>query len=220
MNSLKLLFRKSTIKVFDDKLKLLNLKDEFDGGDILSYELIICILIYIFFLSTSHHGFLISTVTSIIFLVLTNTLLFNIPIKKRKITLEKEYLSFLKYIMFILPTNSLLNTFESYNKTHNTEISKLISKVTKNVNLGSNIKDEIIKLKDEIPSRAIYISLLKIIDSYQLKKDTIKEIEKDKETFETIINNNKETKLITKLLTYLLLTVVLFIIIIFIYNTL
>jgi len=157
----KRIYRKKTIKKYEDKFKLLG-KSKITYIDFLNVRLFGSLAIFILLLLFNDKGFIYAPIYSLVFYIIMNYLLEN-KIKARCDKLNYEAIFYFQVLVLTLESGkNLQGGLELTCKTIDSEISDEFKKTLNEMKLGKTLNESLISMKSRIPSEEINTVLLNI----------------------------------------------------------
>ncbi len=158
------LYRNKTLNRIDIKTKFLGSNKHLNIFTFLNIRLVITLLLFIFFLTEFKYGYFLAPLISILFYILIEFFVYDIPIRIRKKELEKDALIFFEFLALTLKTgHNLRESLTIATQNMNNELSFEIEKVLLEVNLGKSLKEALENLKKRIPSDSINNIIMNLI---------------------------------------------------------
>lgn len=158
----KKIYRKKTIKKYENKFKLLGNDIKIKYIDFLNIRLFGAMIIFILLLLFNDKGFIYAPITSLIFFISMDYILEN-RINRRSDKLNYEAIFFFQVLVLTLESGkNLQGGLELTCKTINSEISNEFKKTLNEIKLGKTLNESLISMKSRIPSEEINTVLLNI----------------------------------------------------------
>lgn len=160
------IYTEKTIKKVEKKIKLLGINCKYNAIDLLNSRLLIGIVIFVILLIFNKNGYILAPITVILFHYLSEYLVLDYPIKKRRKNLEEEAIFFFEVLSLTLEsgrnlTKGLLLT----SKNIDSELSEEFKKSLEEMNLGKSFSECLNSMKERIPSDTINNAILNIVQS-------------------------------------------------------
>ena len=157
----KRIYRKKTIKKYEDKFKLLG-KSKITYIDFLNVRLFGSLAIFILLLLFNDKGFIYAPISSLVFHISMDYILEN-KIKARCDKLNYEAIFYFQVLVLTLESGkNLQGGLELTCKTIDSEISDEFKKTLNEMKLGKTLNESLISMKSRIPSEEINTVLLNI----------------------------------------------------------
>jgi len=158
----KKVYRKKTIKKYENKFKLLSSNIKIKYIDFLNIRLFGTLLIFILLLLFHNKGFIYAPIFSLIFYFGLDYLLES-KIKNRCDKLNYEAIFFFQVLVLTLESGkNLQGGLELTCKSIDSEISNEFKKTLNEIKLGKTLNESLISMKSRIPSEEINTVLLNI----------------------------------------------------------
>lgn len=160
------IYRLSTIKKIENKIKLLGIYNNYKTTTFLNTRLILTIIIFIISLLIFKNGYILAPILAFIFYISMEIIVLDIPIKKRAKKLEEEALFFFEILLISIESGrSLKHAIELTSANINSELSEEFKKTIAEESLGKSLKESLRDMKYRIPSDTINNAILNIIES-------------------------------------------------------
>ena len=155
-----------TIKKVEKKIKLLGINCKYNVIDLLNLRLLIGIAIFVLLLIFNKNGYILAPITVILFHYLSEYIVLDYPIKKRRKKLEEEAIFFFEVLSLTMEsgrnlTKGLLLT----SKNIDSELSQEFKKSLEEMSLGKSFSECLNSMKERIPSDTINNAILNIVQS-------------------------------------------------------
>ena len=160
------IYTEKTIKKVEKKIKLLGINCKYNVIDLLNLRLLIGIAIFVLLLIFNKNGYILAPITVILFHYLSEYIVLDYPIKKRRKKLEKEAIFFFEVLSLTMEsgrnlTKGLLLT----SKNIDSELSQEFKKSLEEMSLGKSFSECLNSMKERIPSDTINNAILNIVQS-------------------------------------------------------
>lgn len=160
------IYTEKTIKKVEKKIKLLGINCKYNVIDLLNLRLLIGIAIFVLLLIFNKNGYILAPITVILFHYLSEYIVLDYPIKKRRKKLEEEAIFFFEVLSLTMEsgrnlTKGLLLT----SKNIDSELSQEFKKSLEEMSLGKSFSECLNSMKERIPSDTINNAVLNIVQS-------------------------------------------------------
>ena len=160
------IYTEKTIKKVEKKIKLLGINCKYNVIDLLNLRLLIGIAIFVLLLIFNKNGYILAPITVILFHYLSEYIVLDYPIKKRRKKLEEEAIFFFEVLSLTMEsgrnlTKGLLIT----SKNIDSELSQEFKKSLEEMSLGKSFSECLNSMKERIPSDTINNAILNIVQS-------------------------------------------------------
>lgn len=160
------IYTEKTIKKVEKKIKLLGINCKYNVIDLLNLRLLIGIAIFVLLLIFNKNGYILAPITVILFHYLSEYIVLDYPIKKRRKKLEEEAIFFFEVLSLTMEsgrnlTKGLLLT----SKNIDSELSQEFKKSLEEMSLGKSFSECFNSMKERIPSDTINNAILNIVQS-------------------------------------------------------
>ena len=160
------IYTEKTIKKVEKKIKLLGINCKYNVIDLLNLRLLIGIAIFVLLLIFNKNGYILAPITVILFHYLSEYIVLDYPIKKRRKKLEEEAIFFFEVLSLTREsgrnlTKGLLLT----SKNIDSELSQEFKKSLEEMSLGKSFSECLNSMKERIPSDTINNAILNIVQS-------------------------------------------------------
>ncbi|HIQ94891.1 TPA: type II secretion system F family protein [Candidatus Ventrenecus stercoripullorum] len=160
------IYTEKTIKKVEKKIKLLGINCKYNVIDLLNLRLLIGIAIFVLLLIFNKNGYILAPITVILFHYLSEYIVLDYPIKKRRKKLEEEAIFFFEVLSLTMEsgrnlTKGLLLT----SKNIDSELSQEFKKSLEEMSLGKSFSECLNSMKERIPSDTINNAILNIVQS-------------------------------------------------------
>lgn len=160
------IYTEKTIKKVEKKIKLLGINCKYNVIDLLNLRLLIGIAIFVLLLIFNKNGYILAPITVILFHYLSEYIVLDYPIKKRRKKLEEEAIFFFEVLSLTMEsgrnlTKGLLLT----SKNIDSELSQESKKSLEEMSLGKSFSECLTSMKERIPSDTINNAILNIVQS-------------------------------------------------------
>lgn len=165
-NLIKRIYRESTIKKVDAKIKLLGVYCKYNVIDLLNVRLLISIALFFILIVASSYGYILAPLITLAFYILSEYIVLDIPIKKRAKKLEEEALYFFEVLALTIEGGrNLKSALDTTANAIDNEISAEFKKTLSEVYLGKSLTEALDDMKKRIPSETINNTILNITQS-------------------------------------------------------
>lgn len=160
------IYTEKIIKKVEKKIKLLGINCKYNVIDLLNLRLLIGIAIFVLLLIFNKNGYILAPITVILFHYLSEYIVLDYPIKKRRKKLEEEAIFFFEVLSLTMEsgrnlTKGLLLT----SKNIDSELSQEFKKSLEEMSLGKSFSECLNSMKERIPSDTINNAILNIVQS-------------------------------------------------------
>ena len=160
------IYTEKTIKKVEKKIKLLGINCKYNVIELLNLRLLIGIAIFVLLLIFNKNGYILAPITVILFHYLSEYIVLDYPIKKRRKKLEEEAIFFFEVLSLTMEsgrnlTKGLLLT----SKNIDSELSQEFKKSLEEMSLGKSFSECLNSMKERIPSDTINNAILNIVQS-------------------------------------------------------
>lgn len=162
----KRIHQKRVLDKYEKKMVFLGLSNIDIVYQFLNIRLLVSIFLFIFILLFYNWGLILAPIITGLFYYGFSYLVFDAPIRKRKMKLEREAIYFFEVLTLSLESGkNLLQAIEVTSKNVEGELSKEFEKTFKEVKYGKSFHESFHKLRKRIPSDTIDNILLNIIEA-------------------------------------------------------
>ena len=155
-----------TIERIDKKIKLLGPKYKYNVITFLNFRSIMTILVFIICTIWVHNGYLYGPIVATIFYIMSETILLDMPIKKRTRKLEKEAIFFFEVLSLALESGrNLTSALTMTTKNINSELSMEFSSSLDELKRGRSFAEALSHLKERIPSDHINNIIFNLVEA-------------------------------------------------------
>ena len=157
---------KRTMERMEAKIKLLGSQSVYRPLVILNVRIFIALILFIIILLVSNIGYILAPLVALLFYYLSEKLLLDYPIQKRRKKLEKEALFFFEVLLLTLEGGRNLRHALVLTTTNvDSELSSEFKKTLAEVKLGKSLNEALNDMKKRIPSEAINNTILNMIEA-------------------------------------------------------
>ena len=157
---------KRTMERMEAKIKLLGSQSVYRPLVILNVRIFIALILFIIILLVSNIGYILAPLVALLFYYLSEKLLLDYPIQKRRKKLEKEALFFFEVLLLTLEGGRNLRHALVLTTTNvDSELSLEFKKTLAEVKLGKSLNEALNDMKKRIPSEAINNTILNMIEA-------------------------------------------------------
>ena len=157
---------KRTMERMEAKIKLLGSQSVYRPLVILNVRVFIALILFIIILLVSNIGYILAPLVALLFYYLSEKLLLDYPIQKRRKKLEKEALFFFEVLLLTLEGGRNLRHALVLTTTNvDSELSLEFKKTLAEVKLGKSLNEALNDMKKRIPSEAINNTILNMIEA-------------------------------------------------------
>lgn len=155
-----------TIDKIEKKIKLLGINCRYDATDLLNLRLLCGIAIFTLLIVFNKNGYILAPVTLVLFHVLSEYFVLDLPIKKRSKKLEEEAIFFFEVLSLTMESGrNLVNALTLTSKNIDSELSSEFKKSLSEMKVGKSFPESLMGMKERIPSDTINNAVLNIIQS-------------------------------------------------------
>ena len=163
---IKKIFSKKSIKKIENKIGYLGIDNKIDINNYLNIKLLLLVIIFVFTLIYFEFGYILAVVFTFAFYYLYDYVLLDLKIKKRIDILEHDAIFFFEVLAITLQShNNLKLCLEITSDAIDSELSKEVKDVLKNMKIGKSLDEVLNDLKDRIPSKSVGNVILNIIEA-------------------------------------------------------
>lgn len=159
------MYLKKTIERIERKIGLLG-ETNLKSFPFLNTRFVLSLFLFFFVLILFKYGYILAPVLTILFYILTEKVLLDIPIKKRGKKLEDEAIFFFEILILTLESNkNLKGSLELTTHNIDSELSKEFKKTLTETKMGKSFTESLISMKERIPSDSINSIILNLTES-------------------------------------------------------
>ena len=183
------------MKKLNKKIKYLGIN--YDPNIYIFTRICLTLIIFSYLVLTIKIGYIIAPLVSIIFYLLYEYIMLDIPIYIRKLRLEKDALHYIPALLLNLKNGkSIRVSIKNSSKSINNELSNEFKKVIDNTKVGLSIEESLNELEKSIPSVYIQNIIIDLKDNMKYGTQVLDTIELQLSSLEehyynSIINKNK-----------------------------
>ena len=175
-NIFKKIYRKKTIKKFEDKCKLLGNNSKIKPISFLNIRFFGTLIIFILLLLFHNKGYVYAPICSVIFYIGCEYYL-DYTIKLRSDKLNYEAIFFFQVLVLTLESGkNLQGGIELTVKSIDSEISNEFKRTLNEIKLGKTLNESLISMKERIPSEEINTVLLNIREATHFGNNIIESL--------------------------------------------
>ncbi len=160
------IYRKKNIIRIQNKMRLLGTNLKYDEATFLNTRMILTIILFLLLLLFSNHGYILAPIFAIVFYLICEYIVLDIPIKKRGIALEEEAIFFFEVLLLTLDSSkNLKSALELTTQNIKSELSSEFQKMLEEIKLGKSFTESLEAMKARIPSDTIKNIILNLTES-------------------------------------------------------
>ena len=161
-----MIYRDKTIKKLEKKAKLLGINTKYNLYTFMNIRILSSILLFFVILYLIDFGYILAPIIVYFYYCLLPNLYFTPKIKKRSKQLDYEAMYFFEILALSLESgNNLISALKTTSESIDSELSREIKEVIREVNLGSSLDEALDDLKTRIPSDTVNNIILNIQES-------------------------------------------------------
>lgn len=163
---IKKIYSKKYIDKIVNKVKLLGISNNTDPYVLLICRLISSVIIFCLCLYSTHYGYIIAPVVTVIYYNVFNDVFLNSKIRKRNIELEKEAMHFFEVLTLSLETGrNLAEAIDVTTSNVNGVLSDEFKESIREVSFGKSLSEALNDMQERIPSDTINNVILSLTQS-------------------------------------------------------
>lgn len=160
------IYPEKTITRIEQKIKKLGITCNYKVINLLNTRLFISLIIFILSLLFLKNGYILAPLLTVIFYLVSEYLVLDLPVQKRGKKLEKEAIFFFEVLALTLESGRNLNAaLQITSKNIDSELSKEFQKSLQEIHLGKSFTECMNDMKARIPSETINNAILNITQS-------------------------------------------------------
>lgn len=160
------IYRQKTIDKIDTKIKKLSLNTSLTTLKFLNIRLFLAIVIFVILLFVSDIGYILAPVVTVLFYLVIEYFLLDLPIKRRGKELENEAIFFFEILALTLESGrNLRHALELTVNNIDSQISREFGKALEEVRLGKSLNEALASLSERIPSESINNAILNMVQA-------------------------------------------------------
>jgi tight adherence protein C len=160
------IYSKKMINHISNKIKLLGPNFKYDAIDILNFQFISAIILFIFIMYFSHNGYITAPLITIIYLFLFEKIFLDYKIKLREKKLESEAIFFFEILNLTLESGrNLKNALEIAAANVDSELSLEFKKMLNEVKMGKSFSEALKSMRERIPSAIVNSVILNLVEA-------------------------------------------------------
>lgn len=161
-----LLYRDTTIKKIEKKIKLLGINARYNPITFMNIRILTSILLFFMILYLTDFGYILAPIITYIYYNLLPDMYFTKKIKKRSKKLDKDALYFFEILALSLESgNNLTNAIYTTANSIDSDLSFEFRESIRQVNLGKSLDEALENMKERIPSDTVNNIILNIRES-------------------------------------------------------
>ena len=165
-NIVKKIYRDSTIKKIDKKIKLLGVNCKYDAINIMNIRVLVCMATFSVIIIFSKYGYFLAPIMAIGVWIIFESLVLDIQIKKRGNCLDKEAIFFFEVLVLSLESGqNIEGAIKVTVENVDGELSSEFKKCLEEVNVGKSLQESLNSMSLRIPSDSINNVILNISQS-------------------------------------------------------
>ncbi len=159
------MYLKKTIKRIKHKIELLG-ETNLELFTFLNVRFLFSLLLFFLILTFFKYGYILAPISTILFYIVIEKIVLDIPIKKRGKKLEDEAIFFFEILSLTLESNRhLKGSLELTSHNIDSELSSEFKKTLIEAKMGKSFTESLISMKERIPSDSINSIILNLTES-------------------------------------------------------
>ena len=161
-----LLYRDKTIKVIEQKIKLLGVDGNYNAITFMNIRLLSSILLFFMILYIVDFGYILAPIVTYLYYIMLPNIYFDPKIKKRARKLDYDAMYFFEILALSLESGkNLTNALKTTSNSIDSDLSKEFKEVIREVSFGKSLDESLDKTKERIPSSTVNNIILNIRES-------------------------------------------------------
>lgn len=192
------------------KIKLLGIN--YDANIFNSLRLVFSLILFFYLIFSIKYGYIIAPLIAIIFYLLSEYVVIDIPLRNKIINMEKEGIEYVSSLLLNLKNSkSIRVSIKNSSRVINSDLSKEFSQVINDTKIGLTLEESLNNLSERIPSIFLQNIILNLKESNKNGTNVIDSIERQLEAMEQhyeeiVVGRNKSIPIIMCLNTILFLS--------------
>lgn len=192
------------------KIKLLGIN--YDANIFNSLRLVFSLILFFYLIFSIKYGYIIAPLIAIIFYLLSEYVVIDIPLRNKIINMEKEGIEYVSSLLLNLKNSkSIRVSIKNSSRVINNDLSKEFSQVINDTKVGLTLEESLNNLSERIPSIFLQNIILNLKESNKNGTKVIDSIERQLEAMEQhyeeiVVGRNKSIPIIMCLNTILFLS--------------
>jgi len=192
------------------KIKLLGIN--YDANIFNSLRLVFSLILFFYLIFSIKYGYIIAPLIAIIFYLLSEYVVIDIPLRNKIINMEKEGIEYVSSLLLNLKNGkSIRVSIKNSSRVINNDLSKEFSQVINDTKVGLTLEESLNNLSERIPSIFLQNIILNLKESNKNGTNVINSIERQLEAMEQhyeeiVVGRNKSIPIIMCLNTILFLS--------------
>lgn len=192
------------------KIKLLGIN--YDANIFNSLRLVFSLILFFYLIFSIKYGYIIAPLIAIIFYLLSEYVVIDIPLRNKIINMEKEGIEYVSSLLLNLKNSkSIRVSIKNSSRVINNDLSKEFSQVINDTKVGLTLEESLNNLSERIPSIFLQNIILNLKESDKNGTNVINSIERQLEAMEQhyeeiVVGRNKSIPIIMCLNTILFLS--------------
>lgn len=198
------------MKKLQRKIKLLGIN--YDANIFNSLRLVFSLILFFYLIFSIKYGYIIAPLIAIIFYLLSEYVVIDIPLRNKIINMEKEGIEYVSSLLLNLKNSkSIRVSIKNSSRVINNDLSKEFSQVINDTKVGLTLEESLNNLSERIPSIFLQNIILNLKESNKNGTNVINSIERQLEAMEQhyeeiVVGKNKSIPIIMCLNTILFLS--------------
>lgn len=192
------------------KIKLLGIN--YDANVFNFLRLVFSLILFFYLIFSIKYGYIIAPLIAIIFYLLSEYVVIDIPLRNKIINMEKEGIEYVSSLLLNLKNSkSIRVSIKNSSRVINSDLSKEFSQVINDTKIGLTLEESLNNLSERIPSIFLQNIILNLKESNKNGTKVIDSIERQLEAMEQhyeeiVVGRNKSIPIIMCLNTILFLS--------------
>lgn len=192
------------------KIELLGIN--YDANIFNSLRLVFSLILFFYLIFSIKYGYIIAPLIAIIFYLLSEYVVIDIPLRNKIINMEKEGIEYVSSLLLNLKNSkSIRVSIKNSSRVINNDLSKEFSQVINDTKVGLTLEESLNNLSERIPSIFLQNIILNLKESNKNGTNVINSIERQLEAMEQhyeeiVVGRNKSIPIIMCLNTILFLS--------------
>ena len=192
------------------KIKLLGIN--YDANVFNSLRIVFSLILFFYLIFSIKYGYIIAPLIAIIFYLLSEYVVIDVPLRNKIINMEKEGIEYVSSLLLNLKNSkSIRVSIKNSSRVINSDLSKEFSQVINDTKIGLTLEESLNNLSERIPSIFLQNIILNLKESNKNGTKVIDSIERQLEAMEQhyeeiVVGRNKSIPIIMCLNTILFLS--------------
>ena len=192
------------------KIKLLGIN--YDANVFNFLRLVFSLILFFYLIFSIKYGYIIAPLIAIIFYLLSEYVVIDVPLRNKIINMEKEGIEYVSSLLLNLKNSkSIRVSIKNSSRVINSDLSKEFSQVINDTKIGLTLEESLNNLSERIPSIFLQNIILNLKESNKNGTKVIDSIERQLEAMEQhyeeiVVGRNKSIPIIMCLNTILFLS--------------